>query len=329
MKKTAKSLVDEAMAQVTTYSVEQARALHGHPGVQFVDVRDVRELEREGVIPGALHAPRGLLEFWVDPESPYHHEAFVHDKEYVLFCAAGWRSALATKALMDMGLERVAHVGGGFTAWKDAGAPVAAKPAKPARPPARGGGADAMTLAGQLRIQAHANRLANRRLHAAMAPLSDADLHAPRTSFFPSLAATLNHILAVDTYYVGALLGEPGLPAKYDAFEPAATMADLARRQHLSDERLIAYCDALTDAGCDAAVAMDRGDHVQHDRAGHVLAHLFMHQTHHRGQVHAMLAGTAVKPPQLDEFLMPSDAKFRGADMAALGWSEARVYGAR
>ena len=131
IKRTAKNLVDEAMVQVTTYTVEQARALHGHPGVQFVDVRDVRELEREGVIPGAIHAPRGMLEFWVDPESPYHRDVFAQDKEYVLFCAAGWRSALATKTLMDMGLERVAHVGGGFKAWKEAGAPVEARAAKP------------------------------------------------------------------------------------------------------------------------------------------------------------------------------------------------------
>jgi len=130
MKKTVKSLVDEAMVQVTTYSVEQARALHGHPGVQFVDLRDVRELEREGVIPGAVHAPRGMLEFWVDPESPYHRDVFAQDKEYVLFCAAGWRSALATKTLMDMGFERVAHVEGGFTAWKEAGAPTAEKEKK-------------------------------------------------------------------------------------------------------------------------------------------------------------------------------------------------------
>jgi rhodanese-related sulfurtransferase len=135
MKRTAKSLVDEAMAQVTTYTVEQARALHGHPGVQFVDVRDVRELEHEGVIPGALHAPRGMLEFWVDPDSPYHRDVFAQNKEYVLFCALGWRSALATKTLMDMGLERVAHVEGGFTAWKEAGAPVEAKVAKVPKPP--------------------------------------------------------------------------------------------------------------------------------------------------------------------------------------------------
>lgn len=130
MKKGYKALVDEAMAQVKTYSVEQARAKFGDPGVCFVDVRDVRELEREGVIPGAVHAPRGMLEFWVDPESPYHRPVFAEDKEFILFCAAGWRSALATKTLQDMGLPRVAHIEGGFTAWKGAGAPVADKPKK-------------------------------------------------------------------------------------------------------------------------------------------------------------------------------------------------------
>jgi rhodanese-related sulfurtransferase len=132
LKKTAKQLVDEAMTEVTTYTVEQAKALHGHPGVQFVDIRDVRELEHDGVIPGAVHAPRGMLEFWVDPDSPYHRDVFAQDKEYVLFCAAGWRSALATKALMDMGLERVAHLGGGYTAWKEAGLPTAPKPKRKA-----------------------------------------------------------------------------------------------------------------------------------------------------------------------------------------------------
>jgi len=130
MKKTAKAMVEEAMGQVTTYTVDQARELHAHPGVQFVDIRDVRELERDGVIPGAIHAPRGMLEFWVDPDSPYHRDVFAQDKEYVLFCAAGWRSALATKTLMDMGLERVAHVDGGFTAWKEAGGPVGVKAQK-------------------------------------------------------------------------------------------------------------------------------------------------------------------------------------------------------
>jgi uncharacterized damage-inducible protein DinB len=184
-----------------------------------------------------------------------------------------------------------------------------------------------LSLAGQLRIQARANRLANHRLHAAMVALSEGEFHAPRTSFFPSLAATLNHILVVDAYYIGALHGDTGLVNTYRDFVPAATLAELAQRQRASDERLIAWCDALTDAGCDAMVDMDRGEHVQRDRAAHVLAHLFMHQTHHRGQAHAMLAGTAVAPPQLDEFLMPSDDRFRAADMAALGWREDQVYG--
>ena len=128
MKKTVKSMVDDAMSVITTYSVEEAQELHGRDDVQFVDIRDVRELEREGIVPGAFHAPRGMLEFWVDPESPYHREAFAQDKEYVLFCAAGWRSALATKTLMDMGMERVSHIGGGFEGWKKTGGPVEAKP---------------------------------------------------------------------------------------------------------------------------------------------------------------------------------------------------------
>lgn len=179
-----------------------------------------------------------------------------------------------------------------------------------------------------LRIQARANRLANHRLHAALATLTRDDFHAARTGFFPSLAATLNHILAVDLYYIGALHGDTGLPDKYDQFAPADDVPALIGRQRASDERLINFCDRLDVAACDAEVAMDRGHgKVQRDLAGHVLSHLFMHQTHHRGQAHAMLSGTTVEPPQLDEFLMPSDAPFRVADMAALGWDEAAVYG--
>lgn len=130
MKKSVKSMVDDAMSVITTYSVEEAMELHGRDDVQFVDLRDVRELEREGMIPGAFHAPRGMLEFWVDPESPYHKPVFGQDKRFVLFCAAGWRSALATKTLQDMGLEKVAHIEGGFGAWKDKGGPTAEKPKK-------------------------------------------------------------------------------------------------------------------------------------------------------------------------------------------------------
>ncbi len=133
MRKTVKSMVDEATAAITTYSVEEAVALHSREDVQFIDIRDVRELEREGVVPGAFHAPRGMLEFWVDPESPYHKPLFAQDKHFVLFCAAGWRSALATKTLQDMGVPKVAHIDGGFGAWKQAGAPVAEKAAKPAK----------------------------------------------------------------------------------------------------------------------------------------------------------------------------------------------------
>ncbi len=186
-----------------------------------------------------------------------------------------------------------------------------------------------MNLCTSLRIQARANRLANHRLHAAMAGLTRDDFHAARTSFFPSLAATLNHLLAVDAYYIGALHGDSGLAEHYEHFVPADDVRTLTDRQRASDERLIAFCDRLTAAGCDAEVAMDRGNgKVQRDLAGHVLSHLFMHQTHHRGQVHAMLSGTALAPPQLDEFLMPSDASWRVADMAALGWDEDAVYGA-
>ncbi|HMO45137.1 MAG TPA: rhodanese-like domain-containing protein [Rubrivivax sp.] len=123
-------MIDEATAAITTYSIEEARDLHGREDVQFIDIRDVRELERDGVIPGAFHAPRGMLEFWVDPESPYHKPVFSEGKRLVLFCAAGWRSALSTKTLQDMGLERVAHIDGGFGAWKASGAPVAEKAKK-------------------------------------------------------------------------------------------------------------------------------------------------------------------------------------------------------
>jgi rhodanese-related sulfurtransferase len=131
LKKSAKTLVDEANALVETRSLDEARALHARGEVLFVDLRDVRELEREGVIPGAVHAPRGMLEFWVDPESPYHREVFAPGRPLLLFCAAGWRSALATQTLQDMGLEHVAHIEGGFEAWKESGAPTADKPVKP------------------------------------------------------------------------------------------------------------------------------------------------------------------------------------------------------
>ena len=129
-----RALVDEAMAQVTTHSVDQVRQRLDDPALQLVDIRDARELEREGTVPGAINAPRGMLEFWVDPDSPYYKPVFGdEDKQYVLFCGGGWRSALAAKALQDMGMTNVAHIDGGFTEWAKQGAPVESYEAHRAR----------------------------------------------------------------------------------------------------------------------------------------------------------------------------------------------------
>ncbi len=132
MKKSSKQLVEEANRQIVTLPVAEAQELLGRPDTLFVDLREKGELRREGKLPGAVSTPRGLLEFWVDPESPYFNPVFEGDKKLVLFCAMGWRSALATKALKDMGFDDVCHIEGGFTAWRDAGAPVEASPETPA-----------------------------------------------------------------------------------------------------------------------------------------------------------------------------------------------------
>lgn len=120
------ALVNEAMAQVTTYTVADVVARMGSdPSLQLVDIRDIRELTPNGTAVGALHAPRGMLEFWVDPASPYHKPVFADEiKEFVLFCGAGWRSALAAKTLQDMGMTNVAHIDGGFADWLAAKAPT-------------------------------------------------------------------------------------------------------------------------------------------------------------------------------------------------------------
>jgi rhodanese-related sulfurtransferase len=125
-----KALIEAAEREIETIDTDAARALLGDEGVVFVDLRDVRELTREGKIPGAFHAPRGMLEFWVDPDSPYHKDVFSSGKRLVFYCQSGWRSALATQAVQRMGLERVCHIGGGFSGWKQAGAPVEAVPDK-------------------------------------------------------------------------------------------------------------------------------------------------------------------------------------------------------
>ncbi|WP_339633481.1 rhodanese-like domain-containing protein [uncultured Sneathiella sp.] len=124
MKKSVKQLVKEANSEIETLSVEDALTLLGQEGVTFVDIRDIRELEREGQVPGAVHAPRGMLEFWVDPDSPYHRELFASGDRFVFFCASAWRSALATKAVQDMGLANVCHLEGGFTAWRENDGPI-------------------------------------------------------------------------------------------------------------------------------------------------------------------------------------------------------------
>jgi rhodanese-related sulfurtransferase len=119
-----KTLMADAEAKVSQVSVEEAVAMLKRPDVVIVDIRDPREIEREGRIPGSFHAPRGMLEFWVDPESPYHKPVFAEDKTFIIHCASGWRSLLATEVLQRMGLKPVLNMKGGFTAWRDAGGPV-------------------------------------------------------------------------------------------------------------------------------------------------------------------------------------------------------------
>jgi rhodanese-related sulfurtransferase len=118
------ALVEAAERAVETVTAHDAVALHGREDVQFIDLRDIRELERDGCVPGAFHCPRGMLEFWIDPQSKYHKPVFAADKRFVFFCAAGQRSALATETAQRMGLKPLAHIAGGFGAWKAAGGPV-------------------------------------------------------------------------------------------------------------------------------------------------------------------------------------------------------------
>jgi rhodanese-related sulfurtransferase len=123
-------LIQGAMAEIETLPVKTAQKLLTDPNVVFVDIRDVRELEREGMIPNALHAPRGMLEFWVDPDSPYYKPIFGEGKKLVLYCASAWRSALATQTLQKMGVPHVCHIEGGFSAWKQAQLPIVEKASK-------------------------------------------------------------------------------------------------------------------------------------------------------------------------------------------------------
>jgi len=179
------------------------------------------------------------------------------------------------------------------------------------------------------------NAWANHRLLTACSRLRPAEFGAARTSFFPSLAATLNHNVTVDWYYVDALeralRGEPVNPAGREFFAPEQPFAEcgpLLAAQHAVDRRLVATCRDLDDARLALPVAILRRTGVQYEPVTRLLAHLFQHQIHHRGQAHAMLAGTAVPPPPLDEFFCANEAEQRAAELAELGLSEAEIWAA-
>jgi len=180
---------------------------------------------------------------------------------------------------------------------------------------------------------AYNNAWANHRLLKACAQLSQADFVATRTSFFPSIKATLNHILTVDWLYIDMLersrRGQaPNLEARkfFEPEEPFDTCAALVREQHKCDARLIALCLELDDDALDGPVQVPRVTGVYTDEVGRILAHLFEHQIHHRGQVHAMLAGTPVAPPQLDEFFCSNEVPLRAQDFTELGFTEEMIW---
>jgi len=189
------------------------------------------------------------------------------------------------------------------------------------------------SLAQHFTTEACNNAWANHRLLGACAQLTPAEFEAPRTGFFPSIKATLNHTLTVDWYYIDAiersLAGRPpndAFMAFYDPEEPFATCDALRTAQQASDRRLIALCEPLDAAALACVVAVPRRAGLTHEPLPRLLAHLFQHQVHHRGQAHAMLAGTGVAPPQLDEFFCRWDAPLRASDFRALGFSEAAIW---
>ena len=175
-----------------------------------------------------------------------------------------------------------------------------------------------------LAAQARNNAWANHRLLKTCAQLGQDEFEARRTGFFPSIKATLNHILTVDRFYVDAMEGGTLGPAAWADPLPCATVAELRREQAAVDNRLIAWCAALTDPG--HVVEVHRGSRIQRERADRLLLHLFGHDIHHRGQVHAMLSGTGAKPPQLDEFFSVGEAPLRAEDFAELGWMERDIW---
>jgi uncharacterized damage-inducible protein DinB len=187
----------------------------------------------------------------------------------------------------------------------------------------------AATLVGAFRAMAYNNAWANHRLLSACQGLDDTAFHAPRTGFFPSLAATLNHILIVDWFYVDALQGGSLGPAAWAEEIPCRTVGALHAEQRAVDDRLIAFCRDLGEPGLSGLVNINRGDRVQSERCDRLLLHLFQHQIHHRGQAHGMLSGASVTPPQLDEFFSFGEAPLRAREFAELGWSEEMVWSER
>ena len=177
-----------------------------------------------------------------------------------------------------------------------------------------------MTIELQRRF-ARNNAWSNHRLLGACGRLSEAGYKAPRTSFFPSIHLTLNHILLVDTYYFRVVAETGDALATYEMpDEPWASFAELDKAQRESDRKLVAFCDGLAEADLTRVVGCERPTATYEETIGDLLSHLFVHQIHHRGQVHAMLAGTEVKPPQLDEYFLAQDAPVRADDLRAIGF---------
>jgi uncharacterized damage-inducible protein DinB len=176
------------------------------------------------------------------------------------------------------------------------------------------------------RAMAYNNGWANHRLLAACSRLPQSELVAPRTGFFPTIQATLNHILIVDLFYVDAMEGGTPGPAAWADREQRKSIAALRQAQGEVDRRLVAVVEGLDAHGLEQIVEVHRGTRIQHERMDRLLLHLFQHQIHHRGQAHTMLSGTSVAPPQLDEFFSEAEAPLRAEEFAELGWTEGTIW---
>lgn len=177
------------------------------------------------------------------------------------------------------------------------------------------------------RTMAYNNAWANHRLLTACLGLSPEEFTVKRTGFFPSLRATLNHILIIDRFYVDAMEGGTLGPDAWADQEPCATVAVLKEAQAAVDRRLLNVVEALDAARLQQIVSVHRGTIIQRERMDRLLLHLFQHDIHHRGQAHSMLSGTSVSPPQLDEFFAVGEAPLRAEEFAELGWTEERIWG--